>query len=79
MDWKTMLANGQFSWNMYYSWKVVRKPFACMVIIHSCGQVPKSIKSRGEICPILLRRKGPFHVDWGTTMQANGFFTIFQE
>ena len=40
----------------------------------SCGQVLKSIKStRGQICPMLLRRKGPFHVDWRTTMHTNGF------
>ena len=44
-----------------------------------CGQVLKSIKLRGYICPILLRRKGTFPLDWITTMHANGFWTIFQE
>ena len=25
------------------------------------------------------KRKGPFHMDWRTTMHGNGFWTIFQE
>ena len=44
---------------MYYSWKIVKKPFACMVISNLCGQVLKSIKVRGHIYPILLGRKIP--------------------
>ena len=41
MDWRTtMHANGlltifQECLHMYYSWKIARKPFVCMVILQS--------------------------------------------
>ena len=46
MGWRTtMHANGlltifQECLHMYYSWKIVRKPFACMVILQSMWTGP---------------------------------------
>ena len=43
MDWRTtihanrLLAIFQECFHMYYSWKIVRKPFACMVNLQSFG------------------------------------------
>ena len=88
MDWRTIMhANGLLTifeecFHFYYSWKIFQKtifmhgysPFS-----NPCGQAIKSMKYRGQICPILLGRKGPFHMDGRTTMHANGFQTIFQE
>ena len=48
MDWRIpMHANGLLTifqeWlHIYYSWKIIRKPFACMLFCNSCGQVVKS-------------------------------------
>ena len=42
-------------------------------------KVLKSINPRLKISPILLRKKGPFPMDWRTTMPANGFLTTLQE
>ena len=46
--------------HMYYSWKIVRKPFACMGILQSMLTGFSCMKFRGQICPILLRRKRNF-------------------
>ena len=40
-----------------HSWKIFRYPFVCIVALQFRGKVFKSIKSRRQICPILLRRK----------------------
>ena len=60
--------------HMYYSWKIVKKTI-CMhgySLIH----VDRSLRVSnlgGNSVPLFKEEKGPFHIDWRTTMHANGF------
>ena len=43
-----------------HSWKIVKNHLHTWLFSNPCGQVLQSIKSRGQICPLLLRRKRTF-------------------
>ena len=64
MDWRTtMHANGQFSRNAYLCiipGNLSENHLHAWLFSNPCGQVRKSIKSRGQICPLLLTRKRTF-------------------
>ena len=55
MDWRTtmhaneLLTIFQESLHMYYSWNVVRKPFACMVILRSMTNLSHSFKKKKDL------------------------------
>ena len=79
MDWRTtMHANGlltifQECLHIIIPGKLSENHLLAWLFSNPCEQVLNSIKSRGQICPILLRRKITVHVDWRATMHANGF------
>ena len=52
-----MHANGPMT---IFPGKLSEKHLHAWLFLNPCGQVLKSIKSGGQICPILLRRKGTF-------------------
>ena len=71
-------------------WQFCRNAYICIipgkstethlhawVFYNPCGHVLKSIKSRGQICPILLRKKGTLHMDWRTTMHTKWILENF--
>ena len=59
MKWRTALhANGPFAYICIIPGKFSENHLHAW--FSPCGQVIKSIKSRGQICPILLRRKRAF-------------------
>ena len=70
---------GQFSRNNKYisiPGKMSEIHLYVLLVSNSGEKVLKSIKSRGQIGPILYEEKGPLPMDWRTTMQANRFLTI---
>ena len=53
--------------------------FYVLLVPNPGEKVVKSIKSRGKSVPYFKEGKLPFPFLWITTMQVNGFWTIFQE
>ena len=52
--------------------------------MHGCSPIHEEkslrVSNRGDkSVPYFQEEKGPFPVDWRTTMHANGFLMIFQE
>ena len=83
MEWRTtMHANGHLTifhecLYMYYSWKIFRKCLHAWLFSNPCWQVLKSIKSRIQICPILLRRKRTFPHKLENNHACNGILDNF--
>ena len=54
------------------------------ICVHGCSPIHKERSLRvsnlgDKSFPYFQEEKGPFPVDWRTTMHGNGFLTIFQE